>query len=169
MQEIWKPIEGHPGYEVSNLGRVKSLEKKVYNKRGNLHRKWPERILKQSHNTFGYLQVNLSNRSRMRIVHRLVAETFLPNPQNYPVVNHKNGIKDDNRVENLEWCTVSYNTWHSCNVLGKMSYPVRCVETGKEWPSIRECSREVGRGVFGALRQKRTHKGQHYKILTKAK
>lgn len=165
MKEVWKDISGHPGYQISNFGRVKSLEKKTYTKKGNLQRVYPEIILKQSHNTFGYLQVNLGSHGRMKIVHRLVAEAFLENPNNYPVVNHKNGVKDDNQVDNLEWCSVSYNTWHACNVLGAFSQKVKCVETGQEWSSIRECSRGVGVGVFKSVRLGCRHKGLHYEKI----
>lgn len=167
MEEIWKPIKGFESYQISSFGRVKSLEKKTYTKYGNIRKIYPEIILKQNHNTFGYMQVNLGSKGRMKIVHRLVAEAFLDNPNNFPVVNHKNGVKDDNRVENLEWCSVSYNTWHACNILGVFSQPIKCLETGEKWSSIRECSRYVGKGVITAVRKNRPYKGKHYeKILT---
>lgn len=80
----------------------------------------------------GYLQVALvktsGKRSPMR-VHRLIALTFLENPNNYPVVNHKNGIKHDNRVDNLEWCTISHNTKHAYNELGVICARQRVVKS----------------------------------------
>lgn len=103
-KEIWKDIDGYNGlYQVSNLGRVKSLN---YNKTGI------EKILKPKKSKLGYLSLWLykkgSKRKDVRI-NRLVATAFLPNPNNYPVVNHKDENPQNNCVENLEWCTYQYN------------------------------------------------------------
>lgn len=106
--EIWKDIDGYEGdYMVSNWGNVKSLER--LDSLGHLRK---ERILKPLKNTKGYLFVVLCKDGKMKTfkAHRLVAEAFLDNPDNLPQVNHKNEIKDDNRVENLEWCSAKYNT-----------------------------------------------------------
>lgn len=103
MDEIWKPIAGYEGtYEISNLGRVKRL--KGFHCRA-------DRILKPKKSKSGYLYVNLSqdNKAKPKTVHRIVAETFLPNPDNLPQVNHKDEDKANNCVSNLEWCTVSQN------------------------------------------------------------
>ena len=100
--EIWKPIEGCEGlYEVSNYGRVKSY-------------KWNKvKIVKSSSKcgNNGYFRICLSKNGikEMKHIHRLVAEAFIPNPNNLPQVNHKNEDKSDNRVENLEWCDSKYN------------------------------------------------------------
>ena len=95
--EIWKDLVGFEGkYKISSEGRVKSLD---YNRTGK------ERIMKPSPNGCGYLQVSLCKDNKMytKKVHRLVAEAFIPNPLCLATVNHKNEIKTDNRVENLEW------------------------------------------------------------------
>ena len=102
--EIWKPVIGFVGlYEVSVLGRVSCLNYRM--KKGVKH------ILRPAPNSDGYLNVHLyaHDGGASYKVHRLVAEAFLPNPMKLPEVNHKNEVKSDNRVENLEWCAREYN------------------------------------------------------------
>lgn len=99
--EIWKDVKGYEGlYKVSNKGRVKSYS-----------RYEEGRILKQNLNVGGYYVVGLTKdrKNVPKTVHRLVAEAFIPNPNNYPVINHKDEVKTNNNVDNLEWCTVLYN------------------------------------------------------------
>ena len=136
MKEEWKPIEGYEGlYEVSNMGRVKSL---------NYRHTGKERILKGGDDGYGYLCVNLckDGKANKGKIHRLVAQAFLENPQNLPEVNHKNEDKTDNRVENLEWCTKQYNIEYSQAkaVIGinKVSGLIL------EFPSQMEASRQTG-------------------------
>jgi len=113
MQEIWKDIVGYEGlYQVSNLGRVKSLERTINHKTcygGLYHVKG--RILKSKLEKDGYYRIGLSKNKIKKYyrINRLVAETFIPNPNNYPVVNHKDENKLNNRVDNLEWCSIKYN------------------------------------------------------------
>lgn len=109
--EIWKPIEGFEGiYEVSNFGRVKSIDRYVIYKNG--HKTFHKgRIIRQIDN-FGYKTVHLHKDGKQTSsvrVHRLVAIAFIPNPLNLPIVNHKDEDRANNIVENLEWCDSKYN------------------------------------------------------------
>lgn len=105
--EQWRPIEGYEGIcEVSNLGRIRRV--KGYDSLGHLRN---EKILRPRMNCCGYLLVGLCREGKQRhfSVHRLVAQAFLPNPDGLPQVNHKDEDKTNNRADNLEWCTRSYN------------------------------------------------------------
>ena len=111
MQEEWRDIGGYEGlYQISNIGNVKSLGRLVNYK--NKGKKWQEGKILKPLNKRGYLCVGLWKNGYIKnySVHRLVAQAFIPNPNNLPQVNHKNEIKDDNRVENLEWCNNYYNS-----------------------------------------------------------
>lgn len=102
-QEIWKDVKGYAGkYQVSNFGRVKSLN---YNNIGK------SRIMKPNIYKTGYVSAGLSlnGKEKRFLIHRLVAEAFIPNPDNYPVVNHKDENTQNNRADNLEWCTQKHN------------------------------------------------------------
>lgn len=165
--EIWKDINGYNGlYQVSNNGNVKSLERmcRQFNGHCYCNRKVTEKILKGRKDTKGYLQVELSKNGKQRkyLVHKLVAMMFIPNPHNKPQINHINGRKNDNRVDNLEWVTPSENVIHAyktgllniddivkhCRKLGEKSakkvnqYNLQG-EYVKTWDSISEAHRSL--------------------------
>lgn len=108
MEEIYKDIKGYEGiYQVSNMGNIKSLNYRKTGKESILK-------LKKTKKDYNFIYLN-----KYYSIHRLVAESFIPNPDNKPQVNHINGIKTDNRVKNLEWVTQSENIKHSYNELNR--------------------------------------------------
>lgn len=117
--EEWRPIKGYEGYyEVSNLGRVRSLDRYVTHSRNPAFKSLRKGVIKTlGDNGNGYKIASCSKQGkhtrRSEKVHRLVAAAFIPNPECKKQVNHKNGIKSDNRVENLEWCTSRENVRHA--------------------------------------------------------
>lgn len=142
MEEIWKDIEGYENlYQVSDMGRVKSLK---FGK---------ERILKSIKTKNGYLQVDLSKKGKTKkyLIHRLVAQAFLPNPNNLPQVNHRSEDKTDNRVENIEYCNSRYNSnYGSRNERVAKSKFIPILQFTKEgkfvkkWNSAIQVSKELG-------------------------
>lgn len=174
MQEIWKNIEGYDGYQVSNLGNVKSLN---YNKTGK------EKIMKLCKDKYGYLTLILykEGKNKFMRVHRLVADAFIKNPNNLPQVNHRNEDKTDNRVENLEFCDAKYNM-NFCTrnersskskTNGKKSKKVICIETGVTYPSLSEVHRQFGfseSNISAACRGKyKQSYGYHWKFVDQFK
>lgn len=160
MKEIWKEINDYNGqYFISNLGNIKSLKSSKY--------------LKPQNDGSGYLFVMLSKNSIRKNykIHRLVAEHFIENPNNYKVVNHIDGNKLNNKVDNLEWCTHGENNQHAWKMnlnknthkqraqaskwcrnnreklqkgLDKKSMKVLCVNTGEVFNTVREASNKLG-------------------------
>ena len=153
--EIWKDIKGYEGlYQVSNLGRVKHLEFTRPNLLTGGVSTIKEKVLKQRLTLYGYYTVLLSKNGKKRwyFVHRLVAEAFIPNPDNLPFVNHKDENKVNNISSNLEWCTARYNSNYGTrnrrlsDTKTNNTYntkQVLCVETGIIYPSVREAARQT--------------------------
>lgn len=159
MQESWKDIKEFEGiYKISNLGRVKSL--RTYNsfKKTYYYR---EKILKGKIDTNGYVMVCLCKDKQKYVrVHRLVAEAFIPNPYNYPIINHKDENKQNNCVDNLEWCSYLYNNTYGTKN-NKISKSVMQYDLDgnfiKEYKSIMEASRQLKinhSGIVQALKRK---------------
>ena len=153
MEEIWKDVEGYEGfYQVSNLGRVRSIDHKVKTK-GGTTRLSPGRILAQKLTKNGRYQVNLSkdNENHWTSVHRLVAKAFCPGWNKEFVVNHKDENPLNNHADNLEWCTQSYNCKYghrNDTMVEQRSLEVVMMSedgsTIREFPSLREAARASG-------------------------
>lgn len=118
--EEWRPVLGYEGaYEVSSMGRVRSVDRLINHNYGG-KRKKPGRVLRLRKNGNGYMRITLyvDGKERSHVVHRLVCEAFIGKRPDGKEVNHINGVRDDNRAENLEWVTKSENKKHSIRVLG---------------------------------------------------
>ena len=133
----WKKVVGYPCYRVSEDGRIYSEKRKA--------------LRKLTKNASGYFRVGLTDNGKEKgaLVHVLVASAYLSNPENFPIVNHKNGIKTDNRVENLEWCTYQRNAQHAhdtdlCSSKKKVIQYTKCGEEVKRYDSIKEAADSVG-------------------------
>lgn len=160
--EIWKSIEGFEDlYEVSNLGRIKSLGRTLTNQYDINTKTYSNtsiikgKILMGKRGSNGYRQVILVDKFGTRYyksVHRLVAEAFIENPNNKPCVNHKNGRKLDNRANNLEWCTYKENNNHAQRIglwetVTFNRKPVINITTGKIYKSAIDAARDVHKEI----------------------
>lgn len=148
--EIWKDIKGYEGlYQISNYGKVKSLAR-ICKSKGSGVREVNERIRKTTVSNCGYEMVILHNDKHAKncLVHRLVADAFIPNLENKKQVNHKNGNRTDNRVSNLEWVTCSENNIDKFN-RGYNIYNRKAVKRsdGEIYESICDAALSVGGGA----------------------
>lgn len=176
-KKIWKPISGYELlYEVSSLGRVRSLPRRVW-QTGNkceYYHTYKGRVLSLVLRPSGYYEVSLTDKERRKnySVHYLVASAFLPNPHGLPQINHKNENKADNRVDNLEWCTAKHNSNHATRNLRaamKRSVPVIAERNGYlfEFDSITEAARQTkacDKNIIACCRGRRkVAKGYHWR------
>lgn len=155
--EKWKDISGYEGYyEVSNKGQLRSKDRVITNKHGDSFR-YKGRVMAQQ-DCHGYRRSPLTKngKSKLFFIHRLVAEAFIDNPYGKPEVNHINGVKHDNRLENLEWCTGGENQKHAISIglkkrIGKTTIrPKKVYQYCKEgqllgeYQSVNEAYRQTG-------------------------
>lgn len=173
-KEIWKPVKGYEGYyEVSNRGRVKRV-----GKYRNQVKEWESNvILKPAKKNNGYMfcQLSKDNKASTKMIHRLVAEAFIDNPDNKPTVNHIDGNRANNTVENLEWATYTENNNHAIHVLAtvdsrknnKSSKPVLQYDLQgnfiQEYPSYREAVRQTGIKAIDVVCRGERQKGRKQK------
>lgn len=152
MQEVWKDIKGYEGlYQISNTGKVKGLKR--------------NKVLKPILQRSGYYYVDLQR--KRRLVHRLVAEAFIDNPDNLPEVNHKDEDKVNNSVENLEWCDSKYNANYGTRNK-RRGKPIQCIETGIIYWGAREMERQLGikhNSIAFAIRNGTRAGGYHWQYV----
>lgn len=167
INEIWKNIDGYEGlYQISNLGRVKSLGNEKNRK---------ERILKLTKNKkTGYLQVGLHKEGKAKRinVHRLVASAFIENPNNLPFINHIDEDKTNNSVSNLEWCDAKYNNNYGTRnkrIGVAFSKKVLCLETGVTYSSTMDANIQTGINQSNiskcCLGNRKTAGGYHWQYI----
>jgi hypothetical protein len=141
-KEVWKDVENYEGlYCVSNMGRIKSLSRKrLINKTKMSYHLMPERVLVIKKDKNGYCHVTLckENIKKTFWLHRIVLKHFIENINNLPQINHKNGNKSDNRVENLEWCTSKYNYCESVRLGLRKNGPRKPYKNSKKIAQIKD-------------------------------
>ena len=154
MKEIWKPIKGYSNYEVSNLGNIRNI---------NYHNEKRKQNLKQIKSNRRFMVVSLPYKDGFKSVpiHRLVAETFIPNPDNLPQVNHIDGNRYNNTINNLEWCTSEQNIEHAIKTNLIKCRPIIQYDLQgniiKEWRSISSaCKYYNDKNIWRAIYSK-TH------------
>ena len=174
-KEVWKDIPDFEGfYQVSNLGRVRSLDREFRSEERNRLYSLEGKVIKP-YNSRGYRYVPLSKSGKVTkvSVHRLVAKTFISNPEKLEYVNHKDENKSNNRLENLEWCTPKYNTYYGDNSRIRPVMAIN-VTTGEKtiYQSMAEAERAGGfiqSNISATCRGRvKTHKGHYWKYLEEA-
>lgn len=168
--EEWRDVKGYEGlYQVSNLGRVRSVSHYTRNNINGGERLTEGRILSQYKMPNGYYQVQFSKNEKRskKYVHRLVADAFCNNENNCSDVNHIDGNKDNNTVENLEWVSHKDNQIHMIKArLTKKAKPVQCIETGLSYNSLLEAERETKverHSIREACECGKAYKGFHWR------
>lgn len=160
----WKPVVGYEGlYEVSFSGEVRGVKRQGSS----------GAILRPGKRKDGYLQVHLrkGGKGKPWLVHRIVALAFLNEVEGKNYVNHIDGNRSNNAVENLEWCTAQENTQHSHDVLKKNTRSVLCVETNTIYPSIRNAARSIDyddatiQRICAGKGRSKTAKGYHWRYV----
>lgn len=172
--EIWKDITGYEGYfQVSNLGNFRSLDRRIKYKNSGT-RLYPGKPLLKETTLDGYQRIVLMKEAIKKrfMCHRIVAQEFIPNPENKPFINHINGNKSDNRVENLEWCTQSENELHSFRNLGNTmtgkTFPkrIKCIENNIIFPSMLQTIAWIGNNSCIEGLKKAINAGRKYHDYT---
>lgn len=192
IEEIWRPVQGYEGsYEVSNLGKVRSLDRVIHYQDGSTRNR-KGKVLKPCVDISGYAIVYLAHRGHQsaKFVHRLVANCFLLNADSTLEVNHKDGNKSNNCVENLEWCTHRENILHAFQTglhskpsidymkviskkgarasAAKSSIPVICETDGLAFVSQNSADRYYGYypgSVCDAIKRNKSFKGNRFRVL----
>lgn len=142
FNEEWKDIKNYEGlYQVSNLGNVRSLDRKIKQKNKNgefQYVTYKGKILKIQKQKNGYLTIDLHKRNKFKrkLIHKLVAEMFIPNPNNYKCVNHKDSNIQNNRMDNLEWCTQSYNIKYAYDLGNKIPPHMKAIKQIKDGKTV---------------------------------
>lgn len=170
----WADIEGYPGYQVSDQGLVRSLDRvttRMHKTAGLVNRRLKGKILSPGKCRNGYLTISFKPKTKFHLVHRLVATAFIPGDPELQV-NHKNGVRDDNRAENLEWLSCSDNHRHSYRELPRKKHvwttPVVIVKGAERLPFESELAAAKHLGVVaGSIRSalKRNHKCRGYEVF----
>lgn len=144
--ELWRDIQGYEGlYQVSNYGRVRRLKRTITYADGTRH-VLPARILNYFQDKYGYKRVDLlkDGTKKHYLIHRLVATAFIPNPINFPQVNHRDENPENNKLSNLEWCTIKYNNNYGNHNL-REEKPIKQLSTEgkliKVWQSAKSASK----------------------------
>ena len=183
MREEWRDIKGFEGYyQVSNLGQIRSVDRKIYQSHNQKDSNYKSKLRKPTVDKHGYLEINLckGSKSKKYLVHRLVANAFIPNPNNYPQVNHIDENKHNNFVDNLEWCTPKYNSNYGYrkerikkartnNMYNQKA--VKCIETGRIFINSYDAERKTGfkaRSIRAVCEGKyKTLHGYHWMFIDK--